>query len=136
MDSLSRRAAMDLDYVLDWDVISDAEECGIEGTCCTDLLNQPKGVLSDGSRWPSWVCTRSFYRESTQRWWRRTTLFDAPGRAVSIGGRDISLEALREQAIVWPLPIGKAALERCGSHIVRAADYVSLSSYLPFDGTE
>jgi hypothetical protein len=32
MDSLSGRADTDLDYVLTWDVVSDSEECGIEGS--------------------------------------------------------------------------------------------------------
>lgn len=129
-------ADVDLDYVLEWDRVSNADECSIEGTCCTDLLNRPRSVLSDDSRWPSWLCTMSFYQESTRRWWRRTTLFDAPGRDMPIGGRDIILEELIHQSDMWPLPIGKEALERRWPHIVRGPDYVSLLSYLPFEGTE
>ena len=124
------------DYVLDWDELSESEECDCEGVCCTTLLNCPAGVLKDKSRWPEWLCTRSFYFESTRRWWRRATFFDDPNRGLFVGERDVVLDALQTMAYTWPLPIGTQAVEHNWRHIVRGADYVTLLSYAPFDGDE
>lgn len=39
-----------------------------ERPTCTDLLADPKGVLSDKERWPDHLCCVLFLRMSTYEW--------------------------------------------------------------------
>jgi hypothetical protein len=67
---------------------------------CTDLLNDPVGVLSDEQRWPKHFCRSRFYWRSTTQWTSH----------LSVALPTAFSEQWYEWHMRWPLPVGKQAI--------------------------
>jgi len=72
---------------------------------CTDLLEDPAGVLGDVSRWPTHLCYERFLLEGTYKW-----------ACQAMPALTSTVTAWRTESL-YPLPIGKEAMSRTLAYV-------------------
>lgn len=107
--------------------------CPANQPSCVDLLHMPARVLKNKDLWPSSLCHDVFLLSSTKRWFDETAL---------LGGWEAQLESAHSFELellsdMWPLPVGKQALNRRVSIFNgNVGAYMSARRLAVFDGLE
>jgi ribosomal protein L37AE/L43A len=97
------------------------QECAGKPPRCTELLDDPVGVLSDRQRWPTHLCYEPFMRWSTEEWVLRTTM-----RTNYTGA------AVTNWHTRWPLAVGRRAVEN-DPFLRRVDGWAELLNIVPFE---
>jgi hypothetical protein len=100
------------------------QECAGEPPHCTELLDDPVGVLSDRQRWPTHLCYESFLRWSTEEWVLRAT------ERTNYAGAAVTNWHTR-----WPLAVGRRAVEK-EPFLRRVDGWSELMNIVPFKENE
>lgn len=119
------------------------ELCTQEPPHCTDLLNDPAGVLGDKQRWPDHVCFESFLRQSTELWSDSYLSGRSITRRPGASSLFVSGDVWRGW---WPLPVGVSAISKADLEAALARGITSkrpaggrrpeLANLVPFGGDE
>jgi hypothetical protein len=100
------------------------QECAGRPPRCTELLNDPVGVLSDSQRWPTHMCYEPFMRWSTEEWVLQRTM------RTNYGGPAVTNWHTR-----WPLAVGRRAVEN-DEFLRRVDGWAELLNIVPFEEDE
>jgi ribosomal protein L37AE/L43A len=100
------------------------QECAGKPPRCTELLDDPVGVLSDRQRWPTHLCYEPFMRWSTVEWVLQATV------RTNYAGAAVTNWHTR-----WPLAVGRRAVEK-EPFLRRVDGWSELMNIVPFKENE